>query len=103
MNNFNIFEISSEVFLWGLSIIILSIQILLCFKSKNNFIKLIPVIMLLILMVAFSVLIFVFDGWESIGFLFLDICSFALLVVCGIGWLIWFIVKKKKEKIKYYF
>ena len=98
MNNVKIFEISSEVFLLVLSIIILSVQILLCFKSKNNFIKLIPVILLLILIVVFSVLIFVFDGWDSIGFLFFALCSFALLVVCGIGWLIWFIAKKSRMK-----
>ena len=98
MNNFKIFEISSEVFLLVLSIIILSVQILLCFKSKKFFIKLIPVILLLILIVIFSVLIFVFDGWNSIGVLFLDICSLVLLVVCGIGWLIWFIVRKRRTK-----
>ena len=98
MNNFKIFEISSEVFLLVLSIIILSVQILLCFKSRNNFIKLIPVILLLILIVVFSVLIFVFDGWDSIGFLFLAICSFTLLVVCGSGWVIWFIARKRRMK-----
>jgi len=98
MNNFEIFEISSEVFLLVLSIIILSIQILLCFKLKNNFIKLIPIILLLLLTVVFSVLIFVSDGWDTVGFIFLTIFSLSLLVVCGIGWLIWFIYNKCSKK-----
>ena len=98
MNNFKIFEISSEVFLLVLSSVLLLIQLLLCFKSKNNFIKLVPVILLSLLILIFCVCIFVFDGWDSVGFIFLAICSLALLVVCGIGWLIWFIARKSKIK-----
>jgi len=66
-------------------------------SNKLQLVK-IPVILLLILTVVFSVLIFVSDGWDSVGFIFLAICSFSLLVVCGIGWLIWFIARKSKIK-----
>ena len=96
-----ILEISSEVFLLIISTIILIIQLLLCFKVSNKFIKIIPVILFTISTIIFSVLIFILDGWDSIGCLLLSIGSIFLIFVCGIGWLIWrFNMNLEKEKLK---
>ena len=96
-----ILEIDSDVFLLTISTIVLIIQLLLCFKIKNKFIKLIPVILFLILTIVFSIFIFVLDGWDSVGCLLLAVGSLFLLFVCGISWIIWrFNMKLEKDKLK---
>lgn len=96
-----IFEISSEVFLLIISTLTLIIQLLLCFKIRNKFIKIIPIILFVISAIIFSVLIFVLDDWNSIGCLLLAIGSLFLIFVCCIGWIIWrFNMKLEKEKLK---
>jgi len=96
-----ILEIDSDVFLLTISTIVLIIQLLLCFKIKNKFIKLIPVILFLILTIVFSIFIFILDGWDSVGCLLLAIGSLFLLFVCGISWIIWrFNMKLEKDKLK---
>ena len=96
-----ILEIDSDVFLLTISTIILIIQLLLCFKTKNKFIKLIPVILFLISTIVFSIFIFILDGWDSVGCLLLAIGSLFLLFVCGISWIIWrFNMKLEKDKLK---
>lgn len=96
-----ILEIDSDVFLLTISTIVLIIQLLLCFKIKNKFIKLIPVILFLISTIVFSIFIFILDGWNSVGCLLLAIGSLFLLFVCGISWIIWrFNMKLEKDKLK---
>lgn len=96
-----ILEINSDIFLLIISTVVLIIQLLLCFKIKNKFIKLMPVILLTILTIISSVLIFILDGWDSVGCLLLTIGFIFLLFVCGIGWLIWrFTMNLEKEKLK---
>ena len=96
-----ILEIDSDVFLLTISTIVLIIQLLLCFKTKNKFIKLIPVILFLISTIVFSIFIFILDGWDSVGCLLLAIGSLFLLFVCGISWIIWrFNMKLEKDKLK---
>ena len=96
-----ILEIDSDVFLLTISTIVLIIQLLLCFKIKNKFIKLISVVLFLILTIVFSIFIFVLDGWDSVGCLLLAIGSLFLLFVCGISWIIWrFNMKLEKDKLK---
>jgi len=96
-----ILEINSDIFLLIISTVVLIIQLLLCFKIKNKFIKLMPVILLTILTIVSSVLIFILDGWDSVGCLLLTIGLMFLLFVCGIGWLIWrFTMNLEKEKLK---
>lgn len=96
-----ILEIDSDIFLLIISTIVLIIQLLLCFKIKNKFIKLIPVILFLILTIIFSIFIFVLDGWDSVGSLLLAIGSLFLLFVCSVSWIIWrFNMKLENEKLK---
>jgi len=96
-----ILGIRSEVFLLIISTIVLIIQLLLCFKIKSKFIKLIPIILFSILAIVFSILTFILDDWDSVGCLLLAIGSSFLLFVCGISWIIWrFNIKLEKEKLK---
>ena len=97
MLHFGSFDIRTDIFVLILSAILLIAQLLLCFKVKKTVVRLIPVCLLSCLTVVFTALIFVFEGWDSLGFLIIAICSAALLLVCGLGWGIWWLVKNRKN------
>ncbi len=103
MLDFGLFEIRTDVFLLILSVLVLSLQLFLCRKAKHIWLRFMPTILFAGLTIVFAVMAFLFDGWDSIGFLFLALCSAFLLLTCGIGWGIWGVVKrigsKKNERI----
>ncbi len=94
MLHFGFFDIRTDVFVLFLFIIVMLLQIFLCFKVKKNIIRLMPIYLSLGLIILFSSLGFIFDGWDSFGFFFLAICSALLLVGIGIGWGAWAIIKR---------
>ncbi len=96
MLHFGLFDIRTDIFVLIISIILVLLQVLLCFKVKKT-IRLTPVCLTLALTVAFTALGFIFDEWDSFGFFFLAISSAVLLICSMIGWGIWAIVKKIKN------
>lgn len=76
----------------------LVLQLFLCFKVRGLFIKLLPIFLLILATVAFSICSAVINGWDGLGYLFLAIFSFGLLIVCGIGWGIWAIIRKSRNR-----
>lgn len=70
--------------------LILPVQLLLCFKAKRIWLRLLPVIVcgaltVLFLFMAFAVL----SDWDGIGYLILAIYTTFMLTPCGLGWGIW--------------
>ena len=72
----------------------LILQLLLCFRAKKKFIKLLPIALLIVSAIVFAVCSASINGWDGLGYLFFALLSFGLIIVCGIGWGIWAIVKK---------
>lgn len=91
-------EIDTTTFVILVSALLLLSQTLLCFFAKKRFAKLIPVSLLGISTVVFSVCCAFGDGWDAIGYLFFAIFSVGLLIVCGVSWGIWAISKKQLNK-----
>ena len=75
----------------------LFLQLLLCFKAKKICIKLLPIALLIVSMIIFSVLSACVGGWDGIGYLFFALLSFGLILVCGVGWAIWVIARKRNR------
>ena len=77
-------------------------QLLLCFKVKQIWIRLIPAVLFSAAAIVFFILMFVLEGWDAVGCLVLMILSAAALGACALGWGIWAIVaiirKRKKKK-----
>lgn len=73
----------------------LILQLLLCFKAKKIFIKLLPITLLIVSTIVFSICSATINGWDGLGYLFFALLSFGLILVCGIGWAIWAITKKR--------
>ncbi len=96
MLHFGPINIRTDIFVFILFFAFLLLQILLCSKVKSKLLRLIPVLLFSGASVIFAITAFFFDGWDTVGFLFLAICSAVLLIACGIGWLIYCFVKKQK-------
>ncbi len=73
----------------------LILQLLLCFKVKKVFIKLLPIALLIATTIAFSICSASINGWDGLGYLFFALLSVGLIIVCGIGWGVWAITRKR--------
>ena len=82
-------------------LIVLPMQLLLCFKVKNSFIRLLPSILLTITTIILFCLMCSAEEWDAIGYALLGVFSGVMLIVAGIAWCIWVVVrainKRKKE------
>ena len=82
--------------------VLLPIQLLLCFKVKSKLVRLLPVIILSALIIAFIVLSATAQGWDNLGYLFLAIFAGMMLLMDGIGWGIWAMIKAAKERTSHH-
>lgn len=98
MKEIGFFEIdATTIFVLVISVFVLISQLLLCYKARKLFLKLIPIILLVISTIVFSVLSACIGGWDGMGLLFFALFSFGLLFVSGFGWAIWVIVRKRNR------
>ena len=54
----------------------LVLQLLLCFKAKKIFIKLLPIAFLIVSTIVFSICSATINGWDGLGYLFFALLSF---------------------------
>lgn len=73
----------------------LILQLLLCFKAKKIFIKLIPIALLIVSTIVFYICSATINGWDGLGYLFFSLLSFGLILVCGLSWGVWAITRKR--------
>ena len=78
-------------------VLLLPVQLLLCFKVKNRYIRLLPLIILSLLTVTFVFLSISTLGWDGLGYTFLAIFAGFMLFICGAAWGIWAVVKLRKR------
>lgn len=77
------------------------IQLLLCFKVKNLFLRLLPSLVLVTAAASFFILMRAATDWSAIGYAVLFVLSGVLLASCGLAWGTWAVVSLiKKERIK---
>ena len=97
MLHFGSFDIRTDIFVLFVVIIVILLQMLLCFKAKKIYTRLIPIYLSSGLTIVFIVLGFLTEDWESFAFFLLAFLSAILLAGCGLAWGIWAIVKKIKK------
>ena len=90
-------ELTTAVLIFSI-VVLLPIQLLLCFKVKSRAIRLLPVILLSIPTIIFTVMSVAITGWDGLGYIFLAIFTGFMLLMCGVGWGIWAISKLSKKK-----
>ena len=89
-------ELTTAVSIFSV-IVLLPIQLFLCFKVKSKTIRLLPVTVLFIATIIFTVMSVATIGWDGLGYAFLAIFSGFMLLVCSVCWGAWWIVKCKKQ------
>ena len=82
----------------ALSILIITVQLLLCFKIKRVWLRLIPTLLIGGVTVAFYVLLRLATGWEVIGYLLLLLGAGLLFVVDFFAWILFAILRRLKKR-----
>jgi len=90
-------ELIKAVFVLSV-VVLLLIQLLLCFKVKNKVIRLLPAILLSIFTIFFVAMASTATDWENLGYIFPVIFIGFMWLVCGMAWGIWAIIKLVKKK-----
>ena len=75
MLHFGSLDIRTDVFVLLLCVIVMLLQIFICFKVKRKIVRLMPMWLTLILTVVFVILGFILGGWDGFGFFFLFLLS----------------------------
>ncbi|MBQ8718909.1 MAG: hypothetical protein IJY66_06560 [Clostridia bacterium] len=92
-------ELTTFVLIFSI-VVILPVQLLLCFKVENRLIRLLPVGVCSVPMICFAVMSATATGWDGIGYLFLSLFAGFMMLSCGVGWGIWAVahfVKNRKS------
>ena len=100
MLHFGFLNIRTDIFILIISVVLLCIQLLLCFKTKKKWIRFLPSALFLTAAVALSFIGLFFEDWNQFGFLFLAGCSAVLFFVCVIGFGIRKIIQNFQRKNK---
>ena len=82
-------------------LVVLPIQLLLCFKVKPVFLRLLPSILLTGTTILLFAMMAASRDWDAIGYAVLGVFSGVLLIFSGIGWGIWAIVRCIRKKKNY--
>lgn len=82
-------------------LVVLPIQLLLCFKVKPVFLRLLPSILLTGTTILLFAMMAASRDWDAIGYAVLGVFSGVLLIFSGIGWGIWAIVRCFRKKKNY--
>lgn len=82
-------------------VVLLPIQLLLCFKVKSRLVRLLPILLLGSLGIVFLCLASTSSGWDTLGYLIFIIYVLYAIFICGIGWCIWWIIQRKKRVSNY--
>ena len=90
-------ELTTAVLIFTL-VVLLPIQLLLCFKVKSKAIRLLPIILLSIPTLIFIVMSTTTQGWDGLGYIFLAVFTGFMMLICCVGWGIWAISKLIKKK-----
>ncbi len=82
-----------------IAVLLFALQLFLCLKVKNVFVRLLPTLATVITAIVFYILMFVTEGWDVLGYLLLFLFSAMAIAVCALAWLafliIWLIRRKK--------
>ena len=90
-------DINIAPFIWLFTlIVVLPIQLVLCFKVKSKLIRLLPVIIFSVLSATAAIATATRTDWDAIFYLICAVYLAIMLLVCGIGWGSWAIVRTKQ-------
>ena len=90
-------ELTRCVLIFSL-VVLLPLQLLLCFKVKRKGIRLIPVTLFFVLAAVLAMISAAVGGRTGLVYLFLAMFSGFMLLICGAGWGIWAVFRLIQQK-----
>ena len=78
-------------------IVVLPVQIFLCFKVKSLILRLLPIILFITLILISVVMYFISTGWDGLIYILFGIYGVGLVLVSSVGWVIWKIVARRTK------
>lgn len=79
-------------------VVLLPVQLVLCFRVQSLITRLLPVLLLFLLTMLLVVMSVSATGWNGFGYLILAAFSAMMLLLCGVGWGIWAVVRFARRK-----
>ena len=80
-------------------VLVMAIQLLLCFKAKKTLVKLLPALLFAVVTVVFYVIAITAKDWEGFAYGMIAVCTAVLLFFSAVAWLIYAIVRLAKRRI----
>ena len=82
-------------------VVVLPSQILLCFKVNSLFLRLVPIILSILLIMFSVVMYFVSTGWDLLIYILFGIYGVGLAFISAVGWGVSKVIKwKNKRQVK---
>lgn len=97
MLHFGVLEIETPLFLAIVTVLMMLLQLLLCFKAKRKMIKCLPIITFAAITAICLALAPFFDGWDFVGIVFIAICAAVVVLACAAVLAIFAVIKKIKK------
>ena len=72
-------------------------QLLLCFKVKSRRLRFAPVVILFMAAMANIIMYLAASDWKRLTFAVGAVYIVFMMLMCGAGWIIWAVVKKRGE------
>jgi|GEM_PF-6129442 len=82
------------------TILIIAIQLILCFKVQKLPVKLLPAILSAAAAIVFCIMAFTVRDWSALVYIVFAFFAGVMLISSGIAWGIWAILKKKRMQQK---
>lgn len=85
-------ELTSLAILLGV-VAVLPVQLLLCFRVRSRWIRLAPALLFTVLTALLLLLTYRAQDWDALGYLFFALTTGYALLLSGIGWGIWGLIR----------
>ena len=79
-------------------VVVLPVQLILCFKSKSMGPRFVPIMIFAILAMLSIIMNQTTTGWVGLAHIFFAIYALFMIFMCGIGWGIWAVASYMKKK-----
>ena len=80
------------------AIVIFSLQLLLCYKIKNPFLKLLPAFVITAFDVYYFIMMKIATSWDALGYALLWILSVIAFMAIALAWIVWVIIRIIRRK-----
>ena len=79
-------------------LIVMPVQLLLCFKAKRIFFRLLPSVILAAAAAVFFCMMRAATDWDAIGYAILGVFAGVLLLASGLAWGLWALLRNIRKK-----